>query len=474
MSQKLVSQSLAAIGPWAIESTSAMAYLSVLERYDGAVPEAFEGGESSGGGIYTVQSGIAVIEMSGPVTKRPTCGSWLFGGCDSLSLRAAVRAADRDDAVKGILMVFDSPGGEVAGTSDLAADVRNAKKPTRAYVSDLCASAAYWVASACDSIHAGPTAIVGSIGTVLTVRDTSEAESRRGIKVHVVSTGPHKGAGAAGSEISDDHLAEFQRCVDGLNAEFVGAVAAGRGISVEAAKKLADGRVHVGSEAVALGLIDGIASFDEILAGFVADTTPEPSFNWGPRPIVNTTATASSADTDTKPMKLITALIAGLRAQPDAAASLNIEAKDLADAEAELAAMSPAAPAAMSPEIAAEFAKLKADSARQNERLIRFDAEAFVDGAIAAGKMSPVQRDAYIALYIQGVASDGGSAGTNVAALKSAVDVAPQHSFFRSEIPNSDPNSDPLARKPMTPEERKVKLADSALGRKALALMEIK
>jgi signal peptide peptidase SppA len=448
-----ISQRLASIGPWAIEEQAASHYLAQLEQFDGVVPESAWGDDDSAGSNgYRVENGIAVIEMTGPVTKRPTCASWFFGGCDSLSLRQAVRSADRDESVRGILMVFDSPGGEVAGTSDLAASVANATKPTRAYVSDQCCSAAYWVASQCDQIAAGATAIVGSIGTVMAIRDTSESEAKKGVKVHVISTGPYKGAGSAGSEVTDSHLADFQRVVDQINAEFIGAVAKGRGISTEAAEAVADGRVHVGAAALSAGLIDCITDFDGFLADFTADTTPETkTFTWARAHIATpTTATASTAVTEKKPMEFIKKLLAGLRANPEAAASLAITAEDMSAAEAEItASTTPAIPAVapaaipvtagVDPEIAKQLAALQEQNRVLMEAQVETQAEAFVASAIASAQLSPVQKEPYKALFKAALTADGMTAGANVAALKSAVGSAPPHSYFRPEIAGADP-----------------------------------
>jgi signal peptide peptidase SppA len=157
-----------------------------------------------------------------------------------------------------------------------------AGKPCYAYVEDLAASAAYWIASQCDKVFANSTAMVGSIGTYMTVQDYSAAAAQCGVKVHVVRAGAMKGVGTPGTEVTAEHLGELQRLVNDLNAQFVSAVGTGRKLSAESAQALADGRVHVGRNALSLGLIDGIQSFDSTLATLKAMSPAAPISNPSP------------------------------------------------------------------------------------------------------------------------------------------------------------------------------------------------
>jgi signal peptide peptidase SppA len=214
--------------------------------------------------------GVAVVSIAGPMTKYPTSFSALFGGTATVRTRQALRAAAQDAEVKGALVVVDSPGGTVAGTSDLADDVRRfaSLKPVHVFVEDQAASAALWVISGAGKVLANASAEVGSIGTYMVVEDRSGAYTQAGVKVHVVSSAPpHKGAGVPGSEITAEQLAEWRRRVDDLNAMFVAAIAAGRRMPIERAKALATGQLWIASKAVGFGLIDGIASFDDALEG---------------------------------------------------------------------------------------------------------------------------------------------------------------------------------------------------------------
>lgn len=220
----------------------------------------------------------AIIDITGSLMKRQ---SSLSSGTSTIAARQLIRQAIDDPEVKSIVLRIDSPGGTVAGTQDLADEVSAAakKKPVYAYVEDLAASAAYWIGSQATKLFANGTAMVGSIGTYMTVQDYSAVAAKQGIKVHVVRAGEFKGMGAPGTEVTPRQLAELQRVVDETNDQFVAAVAAGRRMPLEKARALADGRIHIGPAAVAAGLIDGVQSFDATLAQLQAESPAGPISN---------------------------------------------------------------------------------------------------------------------------------------------------------------------------------------------------
>jgi len=222
------------------------------------------------------EQGVAIVALSGPMMKHV---SSLSGGSSTVLARRQVRAAVADPDVKAVLLVIDSPGGTVAGTFDLADDVAAAaqKKPLVAYIEDLGASAAYAVASQASRIAANRGALVGSIGTYAVIDDYSGRAGQLGIKVHVVRAGEFKGAGVAGTEVTERQLAEWQRIVDQSNAHFLAAVSAGRRLPAARVAELADGRVHLAADAVSLGLIDAVESLDQTLAALAGSLSRSPS-----------------------------------------------------------------------------------------------------------------------------------------------------------------------------------------------------
>jgi len=213
-----------------------------------------------------IGDGIARIPVHGPLTKFPTSFDSMFGGSSTVRIRNAVRRAATDNNVLALLLDVDSPGGTVNGTPELADDVRAFRdvKPVVAYVSDLCCSAAYWIASQADQIHVSPVSFTGNIGCYSVLEDSTGAQEKYGYKLTTVASAEFKGLGADG-KVTEALIAETQREVTGIHELFVDAVAAGRLMDRDAAAALADGRAHLGAAAVAVGLADKVCTIDDTI-----------------------------------------------------------------------------------------------------------------------------------------------------------------------------------------------------------------
>jgi len=259
------------MGPWLVEpswfTNTVQAVKDGLYDSYASKPKAQSGDstELDRLGVEVSKEGIAVIPVVGPMMKG---FSKFMDNASTVRIRQQVRAAVRDEDVKGILLQIDSPGGQVAGTKELADDIASAtsSKPVFAQIEDLGASAALWIAVQADKVFANLTAEVGSIGVFAVVEDTSEAADRAGVKVHVISTGDQKGAFVDGAPVTKEQLAELQGRVDDINVIFKTAVSEGRGLTMAQVDKVADGRTFIAEKAEELGLIDGVASTDETMA----------------------------------------------------------------------------------------------------------------------------------------------------------------------------------------------------------------
>lgn len=209
---------------------------------------------------------IAVVQLAGTLMKSQSSDG---SSTSTVQVRRDLRNAANDPEVGAILLMVDSPGGTVAGTADLAADVRaaSAKKPVWSYVADLGASAAYWVASQADKVFANDrTALIGSIGTLAVVYDVSAAAEESGVKTFVFGTGPLKGAGTPGAPLTEEQQDYYRGIVADAQKSFDAGVRAGRGLTAKQLETVKTGGVFGADEALSLGLIDGIKSFDSVLA----------------------------------------------------------------------------------------------------------------------------------------------------------------------------------------------------------------
>lgn len=215
---------------------------------------------AAGAGYITLQGGIAVVPVIGPMFK----GAGAYGYADQNEIRMHIRNAVNDPAVTGIMLYIDSPGGSVAGTQDLADEIRAAGKvkPTAAYAEDLMASAAMWIGAATQEIYSNASALIGSIGVVTAIADYTKMLENAGVKVTMITTGKLKAAGSPFVQTTDEHVKYIQSLIDQTMNAFVADVSRGRGMRGETIRKM-EAAVFTASDAVENKLIDGIASFDQ-------------------------------------------------------------------------------------------------------------------------------------------------------------------------------------------------------------------
>jgi len=212
-------------------------------------------------------NGTAVIPITGPIFRRANLLTSISGATSTEVLATDFQAAMDDPAVKSIVLEIDSPGGEANGINELAQLIYDSrgKKPITAYIGGTGASAAYWLASAADSIVADPTAIVGSIGVVSEVVDSTQRDAKNGVRTFqiVSSNAPNKRPDPA----TDAGRAQYQAVVDDLEKTFLASVARNRGTA--ASKVVSDfgaGGVKVGAAALKAGMIDRLGSLEQTIA----------------------------------------------------------------------------------------------------------------------------------------------------------------------------------------------------------------
>ena len=209
------------------------------------------------------------FEMSGP------------GGTSCESLSQQIREAVNEANVKAIVLDVDSPGGDVDGVEELAAEIYNARKQKKitAVSNCLCASAAYYLACQATEMVVSPSSLTGSIGVYTMHEDDSKYLDDLGIKLTLIKFGENKAEGNNFEPLSDSAQAHLQEMVNTFGGMFEKAVARGRGIKQdEVHNKFGQGRVFDAKQAVKLGMADRVATLDQVLQGYgVARSAPASS-----------------------------------------------------------------------------------------------------------------------------------------------------------------------------------------------------
>lgn len=221
-----------------------------------------------------VVDGIAVIDVFGTLVQRTSGFDGASGLLSYEKIRGELQTALEDTAVEKILMVFDSPGGEVAGSFELSDFIFASRelKPIFGIASEQACSAAYLQLSACTRAFATQSAIVGSIGVVVAHVDETARNEAEGIKITEIFRGERKMDCSPNRPLDDEALASIQSTVDSFFSLFVSKVARNRAIR-ESEVEATQARIFIGAEAQRLGLIDDIRGLPQAL-GEIAGRTP--------------------------------------------------------------------------------------------------------------------------------------------------------------------------------------------------------
>jgi capsid assembly protease len=216
-------------------------------------------------------SGIAVLPLYGVVTQRGNMVDDISGpgSTSTQQFTSALRQVLADDTVGQILIDIDSPGGSVYGVAELAAEIVKARtqKPVVAVANSLAASAAYWIGCSASEFYVTPGGEVGSIGVWQAHFDYSKAFEEEGVKPTLISAGKFKVEGNPYVPLDPEAQAFMQSRVDDYYNAFVKAVAKGRGVSVNDVRSgMGEGRVLGADAALEQKMVDGIATFDDVLA----------------------------------------------------------------------------------------------------------------------------------------------------------------------------------------------------------------
>ena len=215
-------------------------------------------------------AGIAVLPLYGVVTQRGNMVDDISGpgSTSTQKFTSALRQVLADDTVGQILIDIDSPGGSVYGVAELAAEIvkARAQKPVVAVANSLAASAAYWIGCSAGEFYVTPGGEVGSIGVWQAHFDYSKALEEEGVKPTLISAGKFKVEGNPYVPLDPEAQAFMQSRVDDYYNAFIKAVAKGRGVSVADVRDgMGEGRVLGADAALAAKMVDGIATFDDVL-----------------------------------------------------------------------------------------------------------------------------------------------------------------------------------------------------------------
>lgn len=211
---------------------------------------------------------IEVVRLNGMILDKADSGLLSSSAGTSSSVLKDLRKALTNDKVKAILLRINSPGGTVSTSQELHEAVlalKKSGKPVVVSMGDLAASGGYYVACAADRVVANPGTLTGSIGVIMSLMNFKGLADKFGVMSVVIKSGEFKDIASPYRLMTPAEHEILQDLIMDSYDQFTTAVSEGRKIPIETVKRIADGRIYSGRQALKLGLVDELGSYTDAL-----------------------------------------------------------------------------------------------------------------------------------------------------------------------------------------------------------------
>jgi protease IV len=224
-------------------------------------------GRSFNGISYSYGGGKSIYEirLEGVISAEKYSNILSGGTVTPEEIMSQLDEAEDNPDVKAILIRVNSPGGSAAASQEIFEEIKKIEKPVVVSVSETCASGAYYISSAADKIIANRSSSVGSIGVIMQIPNYEDLYEKLGLKYTTIKQGKYKDVGSPDRPLTGEEIDLFEAQLNEIYSQFISDVAEARGMDVGEVEELATGWVFLGTEALELGLIDGIGNYKDAI-----------------------------------------------------------------------------------------------------------------------------------------------------------------------------------------------------------------
>jgi len=218
---------------------------------------------------------VALIRIEGIITAgRASASPFGESGAGSETIVNVLEQFRKDSSVKSAVIRINSPGGSAAGSQEVYQEINRVRKDGKKVtvsMGDVAASGGYYIASAADRIIADPATLTGSIGVIMQTTDMSKLLEKIGIDFGTIKSGPHKDMGSISRPLTAEEKALLQGMINDVYDQFLTDVSTGRKIPKAEVRKIADGRVFTGRQALNYKLVDRLGTLEDALRAAADD-----------------------------------------------------------------------------------------------------------------------------------------------------------------------------------------------------------
>ena len=181
-----------------------------------------------------------------------------------------IKKIREDENVKAVVLRVNSPGGSADASEQIWHAIKTLQEkglPVVVSMGDYAASGGYYISCCADYIFAEPTTLTGSIGIFGTVPNVSKLLDKVGIDMDGVTTNKFAAlnTNAILKGLNPQEMALMQSMVERGYDLFTKRCAEGRGMTQDEIKKIGEGRVWLGKDALGIGLVDSLGNITDAI-----------------------------------------------------------------------------------------------------------------------------------------------------------------------------------------------------------------
>ena len=215
-------------------------------------------------------SHTALVELNGVISADSEASA------DNII--TGLRDAFKDDNSAGVILRINSPGGSPVQSGYINDEIIRLReeysdKPFYVVITDVCASGGYYIASAADKIYADKASIVGSIGVRMDGFGFVDAMEKIGVERRLLTAGENKGFLDPFRPQKEEDIKHVTALLSDIHQQFIDVVKKGRGDRLKDSPNLFSGYIWTGEQALAMGLVDELASSSQVAKNIIGAET---------------------------------------------------------------------------------------------------------------------------------------------------------------------------------------------------------
>ena len=210
---------------------------------------------------------IAVLHARGPIVDVNLGAAFASQLICRDDFSKVVDDLRKDKSIKAVVLRIDSPGGSGYASDVIWQHLRKLDevKPLVVCMGRVAGSGGYYIACPARKIFAQPTTITGSIGVLAILESQRSALNRMDVEVAEMKRGKRAMLGSPHRALDKEEVDLLQSYIDDFYDIFIDRVATTRQRPDAEIRKIAEGRIWSGRDAIKIGLVDELGGLHEAI-----------------------------------------------------------------------------------------------------------------------------------------------------------------------------------------------------------------